>query len=192
MPILVRMNATEWALETKANRLLGPHLGRHRGGLRSERQLSRTNHLLLPLDKLAILPSAPTQSFRDELRFLLSVSRMDRPSRLCARLWIDGYTQTEISRALGTSQQSISNRLQTALRNCYDMSPVSFRLFSRRSIYRPPRRGRSTWPERRCLRCGEMFPLRNGLGVFCSQQCRELSRRRRQDNTAANAVHRGR
>jgi hypothetical protein len=179
MPVYVRLDAEEMQLEFESNRLLGAENLGKRGACLTERQLLRANPFLVSLEGLCGLQAAPTQSFRDEMKFLLSVSRMRRADRLCAGLWADGHNQSEIASALGVSQQTVSRRLRMALGRCYDMTPISFRQFSRRSIYRAPRRRDPSLRERCCVRCGEAFPYRNGVGAFCSQRCRHASGRGR-------------
>lgn len=145
----------------------------------TEEQLARRGSRLVSVDSLADTVTAPPPALCDELRFLLSVCNLPLMQRLCLRLWIQGYSQEDIARRSGLSQQSISLRLRRALKKCYDNAPLSFRRFSQHTIYRAPARARNAMILRPCLYCGERFPLGCGCGRYCSTPCRESARRKR-------------
>lgn len=177
MSVFVILSPEEIRLELAADALILAHPQDSSLPAYTERQLARRGRRMIPVDSLAEMTAAPSQSLRDELRFLASVSRLSAELRGCLNLWIDGWTQQEIAQACAVSQQRVSQRLRAALRICYDAAPLSFRRFSYHTIYRPPRRIRKEMITRRCARCGEEFPLGNGAGRYCSTSCREAARR---------------
>src|SRR5262249_46525191 len=128
---------------------------------------------------LAQRSSCTSQPMRDELRFLLSIARLDREFRRALKLWIDGWTQQEIAEAFNVPQQTVSYRIRQGLAACYDAAPLSFRRFSQHTIYRRARRVRRLAILRKCVRCGEEFPLGNGLGRYCSDGCKESAQRQK-------------
>ena len=136
----------------------------------TEQQLSRNWRRMLRIDALVGRKGNPSQTMRDEMRFLMSVSRMDPEHRRCLRLWVDGWTQEEIARAYNVSQQIVSYRLKRALKSCYSAAPISFRRFSQHTTYRK-RRIRTTAGIRRCVHCGEQFLQALGCDRYCSPDC---------------------
>src|SRR5687767_15111452 len=98
----------------------------------TERQLARHGNRMVVVSIYSLSESmvAEPQEFRDELRFLMSVTRLRPEQRRCLRLWVDGWNQWEIAEAYGVEQQTISYRIRRALRACYDSQPLSFRRFS--------------------------------------------------------------
>jgi len=143
----------------------------------TDRQLGRHGRIVLSTAALAEMPVAPTQSIRDELRFLASVSGLDPDARRILGFWADGWAQTEISAACGVCQQRVSQVLRAALESCYDAVPLSFRAFSRHSIYRAPRRRREPCRMSICARCGEEYAIVAGAGRYCSTLCGEMAAR---------------
>ena len=153
----------------------------------TERQLARHGkHLVVvSIYNLSERMVAEPQEFRDELRFLMSVTRLRPEQRRCLRLWVDGWNQWEIARAYGVPQQTISYRIRRALRACYDSAPLSFRRFSYHSIYRKPRNGREFSILRKCAHCEDAYSLGVGLGRYCSLRCRETARHNSGEKIAA-------
>lgn len=146
----------------------------------TERQLGRRGaRLVVRAEALAELAAAPPQPLRDEIRFLAAASRLTAELRACLLLWVDGWSQQEIALRLRVTQQAVSDRLRRALTICYDAAPISFRLFSHHSVYRPPSRGRRDTPVARCARCGEEVAAGPGRGRYCGSQCREAARHER-------------
>src|ERR1043165_986117 len=90
----------------------------------TERQLARHGSRLTIERVLTRHP--PMQPLRDELQFLLSVTKLDKENRRFMRFWLNGWSQREIADALNISQQFVSQRLGTAIRACFDMTPISF------------------------------------------------------------------
>lgn len=145
----------------------------------SERQLARhgTRVSKVSFHRISEMLVAEPQEFRDELRFLMSVTRLRQEYRRCLQLWVDGWSQEEIAAAYGVHQQTVSYRLRRSLRACYDSAPLSFRRFSQHSIYRRPAKRRDSALLRVCAYCEEHFSLGIGLGRFCSVPCRERAAR---------------
>jgi hypothetical protein len=150
----------------------------------TEQQLSQRWRRMLNIGALVDGKGCPSQTLRDEMRFLMSVTRMDPEYRRCLRLWVDGWTQEEIAHAYHVSQQVVSYRLKRALRSCYAAAPISFRRFSQHTIYRK-RRTRTSVGARRCAHCGEEFLIALGCGTLCSPACQE--RRQRDENGGNHA-----
>lgn len=151
----------------------------------TERQLARKWPRAICLERIPRDASAP-QSLRDELRFLMSITRMDQEDRRCLKLWADGWTQQEIAEAYNVRQQVVSYRLQKSLQACYSSAPVSFRKFSQHTIYRKRSRVRTTAGSRRCAECRETFLAILGIGRYCCEECRkagEIKERLRQIST---------
>lgn len=138
----------------------------------TERQLARKWPRALCVDRIPCDASAP-QSLRDELRFLMSITHLDREDRRCLKLWADGWTQQEIADAYNVRQQVVSYRLHQALRACYNSAPVSFRRFSQHTIYRRRSRVRTTVGSRQCAECREVFLAILGFGRYCSEECQQ-------------------
>ncbi len=175
MPNFPETPTAEPSIEAEADRLACPP-GRKRGeGPFTERQLMRRSRRTVAGTGIEELAEACSQGAREELQFLASVSRLSPGARALVRLWADGCTQAEIAKALGTSQQTISNRLRPALARCYENVPVSFREYSRRFIYRAPKRRNSAAFTRICPRCQEHFAAACGAGRFCSGRCQEAA-----------------
>jgi len=175
MAVFIVLTREERALERAGDmalRALPPDLERP---AYTERLLARRSRRLISMDALIENAATAPEPLRDELRFLASISRLEPKSRCCLILWIDGWTQREIAAALRVSQQSVSQWLRRALRACYDMSPLSFRRFSQRSIYRPPRRRRGPATLRRCAFCKGEFPPGSTGGRYCSTYCRQAA-----------------
>jgi hypothetical protein len=174
MSLFIVLTPEEAALERAADALLRAQPPDPERPAYTERQFAQRGRCLVSVEHLVQTVAAPPQPFREELRFLASVSRLDPDSRRYMRLWTDGWSQQEIAAALNVSQQYVSQRLHHALRLCYDVAPLSFRRFSHHTIYHPPeKRRRSRIMARRCARCGEEFPLGLGHGRYCSSLCRE-------------------
>jgi hypothetical protein len=133
----------------------------------TERHLVRRTRLDAPIEALAETIAPPGRSLREELIFLLSVSRIDQDSRRCLRLWVDGWSQFEIAEAIGASQQRVSQRLRFALAACYDASPISFERFSEHAIYHAPRHGDRRNGLLRCARCGDVIDTTRVRGRCC-------------------------
>ena len=172
MAVYVTLSGADWNTELMADRILSPWLKKG-GQFCSERNLSRRgkNMVPIPVDYLVQMEAAPSQSFREELRFLISVTRQAPKVTSCLLLWVDGYTQSEIALRLLVTQQCVSARLRQGLIKCYDSSPITFRAFSRHTIYRRPTRGRYKFPQRWCLYCREPFPSPSGFGRYCGEKC---------------------
>ena len=166
------------ALERVADRMLQTFPPDPNRPAYTERQLARHGNRLtiLSIYSLSERLVAEPQEFRDELRFLMSVTRLRPEQRRCLRLWVDGWSQWEIAEAYGVEQQTISYRIRRALRTCYDSTPLSFRRFSYHSIYRRPQKGRDNTILRKCAHCEDAYSLGVGIGRYCSQRCRETAR----------------
>jgi DNA-binding CsgD family transcriptional regulator len=136
----------------------------------TERQLQRHgSRLRVPAERLARLATIHGTDFRDELRFLASVTDLTLTERACLRLWSDGWTQQEIASKLRASQQWVGKALRRALQQCYDSTPLSFRSFCHHTIYRPPSRRREPPLARRCAVCGEIFEGSRCNGWYCAR-----------------------
>lgn len=168
----VTLTEEQAALEKRADEMLRSAPMDPERPAYTERQLARHgyNRLIHNLD----LPRAAAvqTDIRGELQFLASISRLQPFAHTCLRLWIDGWTQTEMARTMGISQAEISRQLRAALRICYDNTPISFRAFSRHTTYRRPAHVRKSPSQRRCIACGEIFLLHTGEGRFCGSDCR--------------------
>lgn len=175
MKLFVVLTPEQLALEREADRLLGAQPRDPERPAYTERQLARRGPRLISVDALAEQAVAPSQPLRDELRFLASVSRLEPGLRLTLRLWIEGWSQQEIAAACHLSQQRVSQRIQKALRVCYDNAPLSFRQFSHHTLSRKLRRSSRTEALRRCVECGEAFLASLGCGRYCSTLCHEAA-----------------
>ena len=183
MPGYIYFTPDEAAIEQAADDLLTRAPRDPECPAYTERQLNRHGErYLVSLDWVseAAISEMP-QSFRDELRFLASISRLKSEARRILRFWIDGWTQPEIAEALHISQQFVSKRLRRALKTCYDNAPVTFRQFSFHTIWQPRRRTTSLNSYRTCLNCGFQFEPANGQGRYCSDACKShyASRRKK-------------
>jgi len=172
------LDPRERALERAADDLLRRQARDPECPVYTEQQLVRRDRRIICIEELGSLCAAPEQPLRDEIRFLLSVSRVSREQRRCLQLWLDGWNQKELAEAFGITQQAVSQRVKRALRACYDSTPLSFRRFSHRTLYRRPRKGLERTILQACAWCGEEHPVGIGLGRYCSTACRELARRR--------------
>ena len=143
----------------------------------TERQLSRRWRRAVNIEALSQRSTCTSQPMRDELRFLLSIVRLDPEFRRCLKFWIDGWTQQEIAEAFNVPQQTVSYRIRQGLAICYDAAPLSFRRFSQHTIYRKARRARRLAILRRCITCGEEYPLGCGHGRYCCEGCGEAAQR---------------
>jgi len=170
------MSADEAALEQAADDLLKTASPDPERPIYTERQLARRTVRIIPIDEMLEITFAPPQSLQDELRFLASVSHMNREHRRVLDLWVRGWNQREIATAFKISQQFVSQRLRRALGSCYDSVPISFRRFSHHTIYQKRRASRDFAILRQCANCQEEYPLGNGMGRYCSQRCREMAR----------------
>jgi hypothetical protein len=157
--------------EEAADALLQTAKPIRRRGYHSEKQLAKRDSLCVPIDTLLHECSVAPQSLREELLFLSSVSGLAGPPLRHLRAWIDGYSQCDIAAATGLTQQRVSQQLRIALFRCYDMHPVSFREFSRRTIYRKPHRQPSVGMYRTCRVCSEPYLLTLGEQGCCSSRC---------------------
>lgn len=144
----------------------------------TEVQLNRHGpRLKVSVDRIAHLGSIHSESFRDELRFLASVSDLSPMERICFGLWADGWSQAEIALKMHRCQQYVCRLLHRALLRCYDSSPLSFSAFCRHSVYRPPARRRTAPLARLCDGCGEVFDGRASQGRYCSSKCAQTGER---------------
>lgn len=129
---------------------------------------------------LSEMQVAEPQEFCDELRFLISVTKLSPELRRSLQLWIEGWNQLEIARAFGVSQQTVSHRIRLALSICHDAAPLCFRRFSYHTIYRRPYRRRDILL-RRCSHCDDVYMLGLGVGRYCSQLCQETALHNKHD-----------
>src|SRR5437016_1964836 len=127
MTYFVPMTPDQAALETAADALLRTTCRDPERPAYTERQLMRKSPRMIDIREMVRRAFTPSQTLRDEIRFLASVSHMNSEHRRCLKLWIDGWNQQEIAEACGITQQFISRRLRKALRACYDSAPISFR-----------------------------------------------------------------
>ncbi|MEP6755856.1 MAG: hypothetical protein ABJA67_10170 [Chthonomonadales bacterium] len=178
MAIFVMMTREQLGLEADADEMLRNTDVERDYPFTTENNLSRRGLIQVPLEAIAEWATAPTQSYCDELKFLISISALPQQVRGCMRLWSEGYSQCEIALMTRVSQQCVSKRLREGLRVCYDSSPVTFRRFSQHTIYRPPQKPNSTTKYSRCLRCGDKYSVGAGAGRYCSTECRQESIRR--------------
>lgn len=123
-----------------------------------------------------MLESAPPQ-WRDEVKFLMTVTRLQPRERLVLNLWTEGWGQCETSRLLQRSQQWVSWTLRRALTLCLAMEPVSFSAMCRKPVYRRPQRVFSDPHPRFCVFCGS---TRNPDESKCPT-CRRLRELRTQN-----------
>lgn len=182
MPIFVILDAEQRSLEAAADALLRTVPPDCERPFYTERRLAQKELRMVHIaqvDGLADMERAPSQSFREEVRFLAAVSRLDDALRICLLLWVDGWRQQDIATALRISQQGVSRRLQAALRICYSALPLSFRHFSHRSLYRTPAHARQVGWTGSCAHCGEPFMSRGREARFCSSACRSDSKKAR-------------
>lgn len=181
MPGFIYLTPDEAAMEQAADDLIALAARDPERPAYSERQLARHGErLIISLDRVseAAIAEMP-QSFRDELRFLASISHLKSEARRVLRFWIDGWTQTEIAEAFQISQQFVSRRLRRALRICYENAPVTFRQFSFHTISQPRRRSTRPMNSRVCLNCGYRFNPANEPGRYCSETCKNHYSQRR-------------
>ena len=171
MSVYVVLTPDQIALELAADALLQEQPRDHERPFYTEPQLLRSGRHLIKVETLEETVETPTQALSDELRFLVSVTRMAAHLRRCLHLWIEGWSQREIAEGIGVSQQAVSRQIRCALRICYEAVPLSFRHFSRHTIYRRPKHGEVV-PMHRCPRCDEEFPRALGDGRYCSSTCR--------------------
>jgi hypothetical protein len=139
----------------------------------AERLLLRRGRRAVAAEGLIENAEGVSQSMREELRFLVSVTRISADERLSLGLWIDGWNQREIARTLNVCQQRVSQLLRAGIRRCYANLPLSFREFSRHTIYRPPSHSHRETRVRKCSYCGETYSVFYGCGRYCSSGCRE-------------------
>jgi hypothetical protein len=176
MPAYVVLTREELLLELEADNMLAAAPPDPDRPVYTERQLQRHGtRVRIPADRLAQLTCVRGPNFRDELRFLASVTDLTAFDQVCLRLWADGWTQREIAQRLGLTQLPISRCLRAALRQCYDAAPLSFRNFCHHTIYRPPSRRREAPMARQCLGCGEVFEGRGYRGAHCGKWCAQAS-----------------
>ena len=149
----------------------------------TEIQLARRGRraAVVSIHGLSEMMLAEPQEFRDELRFLMSVTFLRPEYRRCLQLWVNGWTQPEIAAAYRVTQQTVSFRIRKALRSCYDSMPLSFRRFSHHTIYRRPQIARESSIIRVCAHCEDHFLLGIGFGRYCSLRCRETARHTREE-----------
>ncbi len=183
MPIIVVLTQEQLRLEQEADALLAAHPVNNECPAYTDRQMERRGAMLrIPVERIAELPALPSQSLRDELRFLASVTELTVAQRFCFKLWIDGWSQQEIAAKLRASQQHVARHLHHALVSCYDSTPLSFRHFCRKAIYRTPVKSRADSRARACYHCGEMYSGRIGNGRYCSPTCKQAARRAVKDS----------
>ena len=193
MELSQSLSDEQLALERVADRLLETFPPDSDRPAYTERQLARHGNriVLVSLYSLSEKIVAEPQEFRDELRFLMSVTRLQPEQRRCLRLWVDGWNQWEIAEAYGVPQTTISYRIRRALRACYDSAPLSFRRFSYHSVYRKPRKTHDYAILRRCIHCEDEYSLGIGLGRYCSLRCRETARHFGQEKSSRRIDSRG-
>ena len=163
-------------LESLADGLIGEYDRDVEFPARREESLVRAGRRMVNMEGVAENAPALPQSARDELLFLLGVTSMPEDVRLCLLFWIDGWTQCEVSATMGICQQRVSQLLRKGLRLCCENLPISFREFSRHSIYHPPNHRRAPRAMRQCVRCGEPYEAGTGYGRCCSLFCSESRR----------------
>ena len=175
MRIVITQAEKEIALEQEADRLLRVAPPNPERPVYTERQLARHGARYVRVRDLRCSSIGIDADTRDEIRFLANISRLEPFGRTCIRLWIDGWTQQEMSRTMGISQGEVSRQLRDALRACYDHTPITFREFSKHTIYRKPSHGRKSPLPRKCLYCGEAFLMFTGEGRYCSSSCQQAA-----------------
>ncbi len=177
----VILSEEDWATEFRADAILAQWKIKGERSFSTERCMSRRGGSLIRLsvDYLLEVEAAPGQSFREELRFLISISHLSAVVKSCLKLWVDGYTQTEIANQLMVSQQTVSTRLKQGLNICYDLAPISFRAYCKRSIYYKPTKAPERITHRMCVYCHTLYQATPGRGRYCSGKCIAYARKAR-------------
>jgi hypothetical protein len=172
MPMYVVLTPDELRLEQEADELLARSEPSPDLPVYTERQLrEKEPPRRVTVNQIADLPSIRSQSLRDEMRFLASVSELTPKEAVCLRLWMDGWSQSDIAVRLGASQQLICRLLRQALIQCYDSTPLAFSVFSHHTIYRRPSKAGERPQPRLCAGCGEVFEGTLRRGRYCSVEC---------------------
>ncbi len=180
------LNALEdwYALETEADRLLGLLPDDPDCPVVNEMQLMRTRRegRVCSFDGLEETAVRETeQDALDELCFLMSVTPLSARERLCLRGWMQGYPQRKMGQFYldglpPCAQQTAARALMRGLLKCLSGCGLTFRQFSRHTVYRRPAH-RERHRMSVCPRCGEEFYYGLGAGRFCCSQCREATKR---------------
>lgn len=108
------------------------------------------------------------------LRFMMDTTRLNPAERVCTEMWIDGFSQAEMGRRLGVTQQRASKVLRGALCRVLRQGAPSFEEFSRRCVYRRPHHGLAGL-RRPCRACGDAVPA-TVRSIYCSDACRSAGR----------------
>ncbi len=182
MRYTTELNALEdlHALEREADRLLGLLPDDPNCPAVSEMQLMRSRRegrvcSLEAMDEAIVCETE--QDILDELCFLMSVTPLSARERTCLRGWMMGYPQRTFGQFyLETlppcSQQTAARALMRGLLKCLSGCGLTFRQFSRHTVYRRPAH-RERHRMSVCPRCNEEFCYGLGAGRFCCSQCRE-------------------
>ena len=172
----VRMSPEDRRLESMADKLIDKCSHDAEFPVLREKSLAYSGRKLINLEWIPENTAALPQSQREELLFLITVTCMTEDVRLCLQLWIDGWTQCEIASIMVICQQRVSQLLRKGLRDCFENVPISFREFSKHTVYHHPYHVSEKSIIRYCIRCKEAYESGKGHGKYCSVQCAESHR----------------
>lgn len=129
-------------LERQSDALLGRGRARERASACTERRLLRQGctFSISALDEQDAAP--PDQSVTEELLSLADLAGLQGEVRHYYILWVYGWSPGQIAARVDEGESQVRRKLRTAQAECLDWLPVSFREFSRHSIYRAPVRHR--------------------------------------------------
>lgn len=125
----------------------------------------------------SLFDDRPSQSWVDELKFMMSVTELNRMERFFLRAWMLGWTHDEakkrwIEQAGPDGKFKVVTVIRKAISRCFDNSGITFDAISKQSIYRKPMRKRDTHHNAICRHCSEPFILGFGDGAYCCTTCR--------------------
>lgn len=138
---VTRRGAPDRGIEGQADALLGSNSHSDSRPARTERALarqgSRFGHTVMGEHEVA----PPDQSVIEELLSLSDMAGLEGDEGRYYQLWVYGWSELQTALRCGVSRWHVRRHLRAAQLKCLEWLPVSFREFSRRTIYRAPARG---------------------------------------------------
>ena len=129
------------------------------------------------------LQSHATPDYREELDFLIRVSKLTPLEASLVTHWLSGsplnhFRECQPEIAQRFSRQHLARLRFGALKRVLE-GGLTFEQFSRHAVYRKPPQKRLPSIIKACRTCRREFRLSSGLRrVFCSEECRLTARRR--------------